>query len=407
VDSANAGPLVTVITCFLNEERFLAEAVESVLAQTMPAWELLLVDDGSSDGGTALAAEYAARHPDRIRYLEHEGHATRGLAASRELGLGHARGRFVHFLDADDWILPTHLEQLTDALGPDLELEVAYCGWTYVTPEGQEAFGMFAEEGGDLFEPHASYCVSIVHTYLVSRALVQSVGGFDTSLGSCEDWDLWLRVARTGARFGVVRDKLAAYRIRRGSMTSSGSRILADGLEVLRRGHAPDPRVPRQHPAYPEGLPPEGLAHRSLDLLCSCAGFEIGGGRDARTLFPLLPPESRSPLDPWEVARSVTIHALVATGRPRHDWPALWPELSANVESFLSALEAHSGCRGLARDARALCRHLVASTRWSTDFPLHPPSRRARLATRLRSLKDRFATGGGRGPSGLASSPGA
>jgi len=102
-------PLVSIVTIFLNEERYLAEAVASVLGQTYPAWELLLVDDGSTDGSTALARERAARDPGRVRYLEHPGHANRGMSAARNLGIAAARGAYVAFLDADDTWLPGKL----------------------------------------------------------------------------------------------------------------------------------------------------------------------------------------------------------------------------------------------------------------------------------------------------------
>jgi glycosyltransferase involved in cell wall biosynthesis len=95
-------PRVSVITTFLDAEGFLGEAIESVLAQTYRDWEFVLVDDGSADEGTAVAREYASRHPDRIRYLEHEGHANRGMSASRNLGLAETTGAYVAFLDADD-----------------------------------------------------------------------------------------------------------------------------------------------------------------------------------------------------------------------------------------------------------------------------------------------------------------
>lgn len=107
----NAGPRVSVITIFLNEQRFLHEAVESVLAQTYRDWELLLVDDGSTDASSALARSHAARHPGRIRYLEHDGHQNRGMSASRNLGIRHAAGEYIGFLDADDVWLPHKLEQ--------------------------------------------------------------------------------------------------------------------------------------------------------------------------------------------------------------------------------------------------------------------------------------------------------
>lgn len=103
--------LISVTIPFLDGETFLAEAIESVLAQTCTHWELLLVDDGSTDGSTAIARQYAHQHPDRIFYLEHPAHANRGLTASRNLGVRHSRGQFLAFLDADDVWLPHKLEQ--------------------------------------------------------------------------------------------------------------------------------------------------------------------------------------------------------------------------------------------------------------------------------------------------------
>jgi glycosyltransferase involved in cell wall biosynthesis len=99
-------PAVSVIVCFLNEERFLAEAVESVLGQSFTDWELILVDDGSTDGSSAIARGLAATSPDRIACIDHADHRNLGLSASRNAGLSHARGRYVAFLDADDAWLP-------------------------------------------------------------------------------------------------------------------------------------------------------------------------------------------------------------------------------------------------------------------------------------------------------------
>ncbi len=104
-------PLVSVILPFLNAERFLAEAIESVQRQTYPVWELLLVDDGSDDGSTAVAQRYARLYPERIRYLQHEGHANRGVCASRNLGIRYAGGTLIALLDADDVWLPEKLSE--------------------------------------------------------------------------------------------------------------------------------------------------------------------------------------------------------------------------------------------------------------------------------------------------------
>src|SRR6476619_2393315 len=116
-------PLVTCIVIFLDEERFLVEAIDSVRAQTYPSWEIVLVDDGSSDRSTQIARDYAQRFPDRIRYVEHPRHETRGMSAARNLGLAHARGQYVGFLDADDTWEPNKLQEQVGLL--DMRPDVA------------------------------------------------------------------------------------------------------------------------------------------------------------------------------------------------------------------------------------------------------------------------------------------
>ena len=108
--------LVSVIMIFLNEEHFIEEAIESVFQQTYANWELLLVDDGSTDASTRLARRYTAEHPGRVHYLEHEYHQNRGMSGSRNLGIRHAKGEFTAFLDADDTWLPEKLERQVPVL---------------------------------------------------------------------------------------------------------------------------------------------------------------------------------------------------------------------------------------------------------------------------------------------------
>ncbi|HVX29430.1 MAG TPA: glycosyltransferase family 2 protein, partial [Nitrolancea sp.] len=107
---------VSVIIIFWNAEPFLAEAVASVVAQSHPDWELLLVDDGSTDGSTEIAKQLIASDPERMRYLEHPGHANRGMSASRNLGIAHARGAYLAFLDADDVWFPQALAEQVEIL---------------------------------------------------------------------------------------------------------------------------------------------------------------------------------------------------------------------------------------------------------------------------------------------------
>jgi len=119
-------PLVTVITVFLDAESFIEEAIASVFAQNYRKWELLLVDDGSTDGSTQVALRYAQLYPDRVSYLEHEGHQNRGISASQNLGISVAKGEYIAFLDSDDVWLPEKLERQVSILDSQPEAMMVY-----------------------------------------------------------------------------------------------------------------------------------------------------------------------------------------------------------------------------------------------------------------------------------------
>ena len=124
--STGADTLVSVVMIFRDAERFIEEAIDSVLAQTHPSLELLLCDDGSTDGSTAIAQATAAAHP-HVRYLQHPGHCHLGMSSTRNLGLASARGDLVAFLDADDVWEKEHLEHDVALLSRHPEAGLA-CG---------------------------------------------------------------------------------------------------------------------------------------------------------------------------------------------------------------------------------------------------------------------------------------
>ena len=127
---------ISVIMIFLNAEKFIKEAIESVLAQTYVQWELLLVDDGSNDGSTVIAKTYAQQFPDKIKYFEHAGHQNRGTGPSRDLGCKKAQGEYLAFLDSDDIYLPQKLEKQSEILVRNPNAAMVYgptlnwYGWT-------------------------------------------------------------------------------------------------------------------------------------------------------------------------------------------------------------------------------------------------------------------------------------
>ncbi|MCW9682204.1 glycosyltransferase family 2 protein [Dolichospermum planctonicum UHCC 0167] len=123
----NNKPLVSCIIIFFNAgEKFFVEAIESVFAQTYDHWELLLSDDGSTDESTEIALRYTQKYPEKVRYLEHERHQNCGMSATRNLGIRHAKGEYIAFLDADDIWLPHKLDQQVPILESHPEAAMLY-----------------------------------------------------------------------------------------------------------------------------------------------------------------------------------------------------------------------------------------------------------------------------------------
>jgi glycosyltransferase involved in cell wall biosynthesis len=124
-------PLVSIIIIFLNAEDFIEEAIASIMAQTYRHWEILLIDDGSSDCSTKIAQELVQQPPHQFAYWSHEDHLNRGMSASRNLGIVHAKGEYIAFLNADDVWLPDKLEQQVQILQRHPEAAMVYGPWQY------------------------------------------------------------------------------------------------------------------------------------------------------------------------------------------------------------------------------------------------------------------------------------
>ena len=241
----SGGPLVSVIVPFWNARPFLAEAIESVIAQTFPSWELLLIDDGSSDGSSEVARRYAERSGGRIRYLEHARHQNRGVAASRNLGICHARASYVAFLDADDVWFPNKLARQTAIL--DAEPAAAMvCGpslfWYSWTGKPEDRGRDYVKElriaPAGLVQPPTllvSYLtrgtfVANPSTILVRREALERVNGFEESfIGPVQTWEDAAFLAKVHLRESVfvATECWSRYRRHENSllsiMTSTGN----------------------------------------------------------------------------------------------------------------------------------------------------------------------------------------
>jgi hypothetical protein len=218
-----------VIPCF-NQAHFLAEAIESVLAQTHAGIEIVVVDDGSRDN----TVEVAGRYPG-VRYLRQ---VNRGLAAARNAGLAEVEGEFVLFLDSDDRLLPGAIASGLRELHADPAAVMAAGAWRLIGEDGEQLPASPPQLPEDAYPALLEGCfISTPAAVLYRRRLFDQVGGFDSAVDASADYDLYLRAA---ARH-LVRthdDVVAEYRRHGANMTRNAGLIMRAETTVLRRQSA-------------------------------------------------------------------------------------------------------------------------------------------------------------------------
>ena len=206
----NIKPLVSGIMIFLDAEKFIEEAIESVFAQTYDNWELLLVDDGSTDGSTEMALRYAQQYPEKVRYLEHECHQNRGMSATRNLGIRQAKGEYIAFLDADDIWLPQKLERQLAILESQPEAAIVFgptqywYSWTGKVEDSQrDSLREIGVQANTLFKPPMLLSLLLRNeanapatcSVLMRREVFAKTGGFEEAFrGLFEDRAFFAKV---------------------------------------------------------------------------------------------------------------------------------------------------------------------------------------------------------------------
>ena len=180
------------------------------------------------------------------------------------------------------------------------------------------------------------------------------VGAFDTNLRTCEDWDLWQRLARCPGTFVHVDEVLAFYRLRPGSASFDGARMMADGLHVLDRGHSRDPRVPDAVARRADGLPRSGIVTARLVFGVYCASLEIGDGRSPERVFEMLGDQSDPALFHGDVADAIFAALPIASGSLPDYFADVWREHYTEVAAMLAEFERRSTPGLAARAEQAL-----------------------------------------------------
>lgn len=227
-------PEISVIIPCYNQAEYLTESVQSVLQQTFTDWECIIVNDGSTDQTQSLALSFAGSD-SRIRCVSQP---NRGLAAARNRGLDEATGRYIQFLDADDWIAATKFELQLALMKTTPDLSLSYCDYESHIDDPKRSM-LHRERISPHLDPNKALLdlaskweneLSIpAHCFLFDAGFfTERRIRFDTTLPNHEDWDCWMQILATDPLILHVPDMLATYRYRPDSMAAN--------LRVMRRG---------------------------------------------------------------------------------------------------------------------------------------------------------------------------
>ncbi|TIP78022.1 MAG: glycosyltransferase, partial [Mesorhizobium sp.] len=219
--------MIAVVITTYNHTRFLEEAIQSCLRQSRPMDEIIVVDDGSTDN----PASVVERHPG-VRLIRQD---NCGLAAARNTGLAASRSDYITFLDADDRLLPNAIETGVRMLVAHPDAVLAYGAHRFINGSGaieSDKHHVALVEDPYLQLLRTGNFIAMHATVVYRRERLAAMGGFDASMRSCEDYELFLRIARRGSI--VTHDDLVAeYRIHGDNMSNNRSMMLAAALSVL------------------------------------------------------------------------------------------------------------------------------------------------------------------------------
>jgi glycosyltransferase involved in cell wall biosynthesis len=208
-------PKVSVVIPAYNAMTYLPETVESVLRQTFTDFEVLIINDGSSDHIVQWASQIV---DPRVKLISQE---NQGLPGARNTGIAHAQGEYIAFLDADDLWEPTKLEKQVRCLDDTPEVGLVHT-WMLLVDEQGKSTGkvMKSNAQGEVWKQLVEKNVIACPSVIVRRCCFETVGVFDINLRSIEDWDMWIRIA-TRYPFAVIKEPLSYYRQLPGSMSKN------------------------------------------------------------------------------------------------------------------------------------------------------------------------------------------
>lgn len=227
--------MISVIIPAYNSARTIAATLATVCGQTFGDYEVLITDDGSSDGTLEICRQYAREHPEMQISIASIPHS--GVAAARNHSLARASGDYVSFLDSDDRWTPEKLERVTDLISRNSGADVIYHDVVVIAQDGRRSHH---PSGPPPSDPYLRLLLDSnflsTSAVTVRRSRIMIAGGFDCNpdFEICEDYELWLRLARSGARFAYIQATLGEIVKTKGSLSSNVTRHMRNRLHVRR-----------------------------------------------------------------------------------------------------------------------------------------------------------------------------
>jgi len=274
---SNTLSLVSVIIPAFNSAQYLADAVESVFAQTYSAVECIVIDDGSTDHTQELLNDLLNLHPGLKTARKKNG----GLSSARNLGMRESTGEFISFLDADDTLIPDKIERQVAFLDAHPDVGIVY-GDLLIATETLRPVEMYASEMPRELETIDALCYRnwfAPMVPLVRRTVTDRIGEFDEELAAAEDWDYWIRCAKV-TRISYLAGAVSLYRMHPGQMHHDYFRMRRACIQVVTKRFGDDPGRLRGAMAAIQWIHAKYLWSRQEKIATSLAvaKFAITGG---------------------------------------------------------------------------------------------------------------------------------
>jgi glycosyltransferase involved in cell wall biosynthesis len=231
-------PLVSIIMPAYNVQGTISTSIQSVLDQHYDQWELVIVNDGSTDNTSAIIEQYTG--DSRVKIINQK---NAGISSARNTGIQHAKGDYIAFLDSDDLWSPKKLKTQIDfhINHPEIKISHTYYSVFDTKSNNKLPFKIFqsTKTKQGLLYPTLCYQNTIgILTVMIKKEVLDHVGLFDTTLFTFEDQELWIRIAKAHYRFGYIAKNLAYYRLTTTGLSGKVGRYKKAYKEFIKKLHS-------------------------------------------------------------------------------------------------------------------------------------------------------------------------